>query len=153
MAILCRLSLPARHDQLVVFARVANAAALEAGLDEAQAGRIELAVDEACANIIDHAYDGALGNIDMEIVWEPQRALVVTLVDEGRSFRVPDPGGPNKPASIDEVGIGGLGLRIIRQAMSDVRWEFGIGLGEGRHGNRMTMTRDLTPLAAGPARS
>ncbi len=147
MITLRRLSLPARHNQLVVFAREARAAAGEAGMSEAEAYRVELAVDEACANIVDHAYAGDPGEIDMEIAWVPAKTFVVTLTDQGRPFIVPEGPPASPPKSIEELRVGGLGLRIIRQAMSDARWEFGVGAADGRTVNRLTMTRDLAPVS------
>ena len=148
MITLRRLRLPARHDQLAVFAREACEAAKEAGMSEGEACRVELAVDEACANIVDHAYAGHPGDIDMEIAYAPARAFVVTLLDEGRPFEVPRWANEKPPASVDEVRVGGLGLRIIRQAMTEARWEFGVGAADGRRVNRLTMTRTLAPVAA-----
>jgi serine/threonine-protein kinase RsbW len=147
MITLRRLSLPARHSQLVVFAREAHAAAGEAGMSEAEAYRVELAVDEACANIVDHAYAGDPGRIDMEIGLIPAKTFVVTLTDEGRPFKVPDGAPATPPKSVEELRVGGLGLRIIHQAMSDARWEFGVGAADGRKVNRLTMTRDLAPAS------
>jgi len=148
MITLRRLSLPARHNQLVVFAREARAAASEAGMSEVEAHRVELAVDEACANIVDHAYAGNPGEIDMEIVWAPAKTFVVILTDEGLPFIVPEGPPASPPKSVEELRVGGLGLRIIRQAMSEARWEFGVGAPDGRKVNRLTMTRDLAPVAA-----
>lgn len=150
METLRRLRLPARHDQLAQFAAAANDAAREAGLDELQACNVELAVDEACANIVDHAYSGrAGGTIEMEIGHEPGRKLVVTLLDDGRPFTVPETPDRPDPQTVEEAQVGGLGLKIMRKAMTRVEWEFGLGGPDGRRLNRLTMTRDLRPATEG----
>jgi serine/threonine-protein kinase RsbW len=134
-----QLVVPARHDQLAQLATFVAVAAAEVGFDETQVNRIELAVDEACSNIIDHAYQGDSGTIQLEVDIEPQRQLTVVLIDQGESF---DP--EHVPAyapctSLDEAKIGGLGIHLMRQAMDNVCYEFGVpGIG-----NRLTMIKQL----------
>lgn len=134
-----QLIVPAQHDQLAQLATFVAVAAAEVGFDEAQVNRIELAVDEACSNIIDHAYKGDTGSIQLEVDIEPQHQLTIVLIDQGQSFN-PDHVPAYAPCtSLDEVKIGGLGIHLMRQAMDDVCYEFGVpGIG-----NRLTMKKQL----------
>lgn len=134
-----QLIVPAQHDQLAQLATFVAVAAAEVGFDETQVNRIELAVDEACSNIIDHAYKGDAGNIQLEVEIEPQHQLTIVLIDQGQSFD-PDHVPAYAPCtSLDEVKIGGLGIHLMRQAMDDVCYEFGVpGIG-----NRLTMKKQL----------
>jgi serine/threonine-protein kinase RsbW len=134
-----QLIVPAQHDQLAQLATFVAVAAAEVGFDETQVNRIELAVDEACSNIIDHAYMGDAGTIQLEVDIEPQQQLTIVLIDQGQSFN-PDHVPAYAPCtSLDEVKIGGLGIHLMRQAMDDVCYEFGVpGIG-----NRLTMKKQL----------
>jgi anti-sigma regulatory factor (Ser/Thr protein kinase) len=134
-----QLIVPAQHDQLAQLATFVAVAAAEVGFDETQVNRIELAVDEACSNIIDHAYKGDTGSIQLEVDIEPQHQLTIVLIDQGQSFN-PDHVPAYAPCtSLDEVKIGGLGIHLMRQAMDDVCYEFGVpGIG-----NRLTMKKQL----------
>jgi anti-sigma regulatory factor (Ser/Thr protein kinase) len=134
-----QLIVPAQHDQLAQLATFVAVAAAEVGFDETQVNRIELAVDEACSNIIDHAYKGDTGSIQLEVEIEPQHQLTIVLIDQGQSFN-PDHVPAYAPCtSLDEVKIGGLGIHLMRQAMDDVCYEFGVpGIG-----NRLTMKKQL----------
>ena len=134
-----QLIVPAQHDQLAQLATFVAVAAADVGFDETQVNRIELAVDEACSNIIDHAYKGDAGTIQLEVDIEPQHQLTIVLIDQGQSFN-PDHVPAYAPCtSLDEVKIGGLGIHLMRQAMDDVCYEFGVpGIG-----NRLTMKKQL----------
>ncbi|MBX7212543.1 MAG: ATP-binding protein [Thermoflexales bacterium] len=151
MRVLRRLRLPARHDQLAHFAGAAAEAAHAVGLSDLYADRLELAVDEACANIIDHAYAGRAGEIEMEIVLLVDQALVVTLIDEGLPFALPERAAPVRPRDAADAPIGGQGLHIIRASVSEARWEPGVVLADGRRVNRLTLRRDLPPRRGGAA--
>jgi serine/threonine-protein kinase RsbW len=134
-----QLIVPAQHDQLARLATFVAVAAAEVGFDDTQVNRIELAVDEACSNIIDHAYMGEPGDIQLIVSVEPQHLLTIVLIDQGQSFN-PDHVPAYAPCtSLDEARIGGLGIHLMRQAMDDVCYEFGVpGIG-----NRLTMKKQL----------
>ncbi len=134
-----QLVVPAEHDQLAGLATFVAIAAAEVGFDEMQVNRIELAVDEACSNIIDHAYRGVAGIIQLEVKVDPQRRLTVVLIDHGQPFDPEHVPAFSPCASLDDAKIGGLGIHLMRQAMDEVCYEFGVpGVG-----NRLTMTKRL----------
>lgn len=136
-----QLAVPAKHDQLANLATFVAIAAAEVGFDEMQVNRIELAVDEACTNIIDHAYGGAEaeGTIRLEVQVVPGRRLTVVLIDQGKPFDPEHVQAYTVCNSLEELRIGGLGIHLMRQAMDDVCYEFGVpGVG-----NRLTMTKRL----------
>ncbi len=139
MSIKRQLVVPAKHDQLAKLALFVATGAEEVGFDDGEVNRIELAVDEACSNIIDHAYAGSVGYIQLEIEIEPDRSLTIVLLDQGQPFN-PESVPVFEPCqSLDQMRIGGLGLHLMRQAMDDVCFEFGVpGMG-----NRLTMVKNL----------
>jgi len=119
-----KLSVPGRFDRLEQLGHLVAEAAREAGFDEADVNRCQLAVDEACTNIIEHGYGGEdRGKI--EILCEPRKGeLTITIWDQAKQF---DPNAaplPKLDASIENLGVGGLGLHFMRQVMDRVEFSY-----------------------------
>ena len=129
---------PGRYDQIYTICRFVLAGAEQAGLDHDQRFQVELACDEACTNVIEHTYaEEDVGNLDVS--WEiTDHAFLITIQDSGPPFDPQDElaATPLKAVSIEEVPIGGLGLRFIHQLIDEVRYEY-VG------GNRLTLVKWL----------
>lgn len=130
-----RLSVSGRYDRLEEICDFVTEAARKAGLDETAINRCQLAVDEACTNIIEHGYQGEdRGKI--EVVCEPgQGELTITIQDHARPFdpnAVPE---PKLDASVEDLGIGGLGLYFMRQVMDAVEFSYENG------GNKLVLIK------------
>ena len=91
--------------------------------------QVKLAVHETCTNIIDHAYglrDQPAESRRQEdrieavlsLVKEPT-SLVIDLYDSGVSFNLTDVQTPNQ----EEVQERGYGLFLVRELMSDIKYE------------------------------
>ncbi len=127
-----RLDLPAAYRYLNVISACVDA--IFEHIDhlhekEVLVYQVKLAVHETCTNIIDHAYGlrdrrpesrNEEDRIEavLSLVKEPTR-LVIDLYDSGVSFNLPDIQTPNQ----EEVQERGYGLFLIRELMSEIRYE------------------------------
>lgn len=111
-----------RYDSLNEIREFVAAAAQEAQLDSKGIYAMQLAVDEACCNIIDHAYEGEnRGMIDCQVDVRSD-GLLVTLIDQGKSFdpdKVPPPQ-IGKP--LQEVKSRGVGLYLIKKMVDKMEY-------------------------------
>ncbi len=93
-------------------------------IDEKNRTKIVLAIDEACTNIIRHAYGGEGGPVEFQCRLTgapgPGRELHFQLTDFGTGVT---PCLPEKRC--EELKPGGLGLVILKEVMSEVRFESG----------------------------
>ena len=89
-------------------------------VDVKVASRVELAVEEALVNVIEHAYEEKKGNIELSFQWN-EIQLEIAICDWGPSFD-PLTQAPEVfiDAPLEERGIGGLGVHLIRQLMDEV---------------------------------
>lgn len=116
------LTIPGRYDRLQHVAMLVIQAARQAGLDDVAAFQCQMAVDEACSNIIGHGYGGE-GRGDIRIVCQAERGRVtVTLHDRGTRFDPTAQPIRGLPATPDELGRRGLGLRFIQVLVDEVRF-------------------------------
>jgi anti-sigma regulatory factor (Ser/Thr protein kinase) len=108
--------------------------------------RVVSAFNEAFNNVAEHAYgEGVRGEVVVVVRVEPAR-LVLELQDRGRGFDfgavlARTDGGP---PPLDTLDAGGMGLFLIRRAVTEVTYERGVP-------NRLTMVQDLAECAAAGA--
>lgn len=121
---------PGRYDQVRNICEFVVAGAVQAGLDKNGCFQIELACDEACTNVIEHTYGGEDSG-ELTVGWRiEEAAFAVTIRDTGQPF---DPQSveallpPGKDTTPDDIPIGGLGLRFIRQLVDDWRYTYADG--------------------------
>lgn len=126
-----------RYENLHKIADFVRREARSAGLDEDAVYQVELAVDEACTNIIEHAYGGeGHGSIECQIFTQ-NRALVIELRDQGRTFNPNAVSEPNFNLPIEQVQERGVGLFLIRKLMDGVNFQF------GPRGNILTLIKNI----------
>lgn len=113
---LCKLSLPARAQSLVLVRRTIEASALSCNFTKEQTQDMVLAVDEACQNVIRHAYAGGLDG-DMEIEISRKREQYRILI---RDFAPQIDKNKVKSRDLDDVRPGGLGVHFMREVMDSV---------------------------------
>lgn len=102
--------------------------------------RMISAFNEAFNNIVEHAYAAACGEVEVSLSVEDDR-VVLRLTDCGEGFNLDASGASHEPPAFDGLSEGGMGLFIIRQAMSEVTYE-------RRHDrNLLTMTKRLAECA------
>ncbi|MEO8074200.1 MAG: ATP-binding protein [Acidobacteriota bacterium] len=117
------LTVPSSTENLALIREFVGNIAQQSGMDAADAGKLELAVDEACANVIEHAYGN---DTTKEVI------IRAKLDDETLSINVEDTGRGFDPDSVkqDELNelvnkrkTGGLGMRLMKTLMDEVRYE------------------------------
>ncbi len=117
------LQVPSSTENLAMIREFVVGVGGQAGLVEAEIGKLELAVDEACANVIEHAYGHDLSKDVTVRASFDNDALRIAVIDEGQGF---DPGGVTQ-IELDELvqqrKSGGLGMRLIRTLMDEVKYE------------------------------
>ncbi len=96
---------------------------------------VELVFEELVTNIVRYAYtDDRAHEIGVRLTCGDGR-IVLAIEDDGRPFDPLKRPEPNRPASIEEATIGGLGIPLIRKAATGLRYE---RTADGK--NRLTVT-------------
>ncbi len=99
--------------------------------------RLISSFNEAFNNIVEHAYACVRGEVEVTLSVEEDQ-VVLRLSDFGAGFNLDTSGANHEPPAFDALSEGGMGLFIIRQAMSEVTYE-------RRHDrNLLTMTKRLS---------
>ena len=106
------------------------------GIDTALLMQIKLAMDEAVTNVIQYAYPGMEGDIGIDMGCD-DGLLKIVITDNGIPFNPLETREPDITLPLEERPIGGLGIFLVKQLMTDVRYE----RSEGK--NRLTMTKEI----------
>ena len=117
------LQVPSSTENLALIREFVTSVGRQATLGEEEINKLELAVDEACANVIEHAYGhDTTKAVSVRAVFDDEK-LLISVIDEGQGF---DPG-QVQPESVEQLvherKSGGLGLRLIRTLMDEVKYE------------------------------
>ncbi len=116
------MTFPARYESLEAISRYIRDACAAAHLDENASYQVQLSVDEACSNIIGHAY-GAECDDPIEVRYSvTPEGLTVELHDHGKPFDPSEVRNPDLGATLEERGIGGLGIFLMRRCMDEVEF-------------------------------
>lgn len=127
------LQVPSSTENLALIREFVNSAASQAGFDDKEIAKLELAVDEACANVIEHAYGH---DVSKEVV------VRATLTDETLSIDIEDTGNGFDPNTVGQEELeqliskrktGGLGMRLMKTLMDEVRYEIEPGKKNALH--------------------
>ncbi|MBL8604377.1 MAG: ATP-binding protein [Myxococcales bacterium] len=84
--------------------------------------RLLSAFNEAFNNVVEHAYAERPGEVEVSLTVDHDR-VVLRLVDQGSAFNFEAAGASDAPPEFDAMSEGGMGLFIMRQAMSEVVYE------------------------------
>ena len=136
------LHVPSSTQNLAVIREFVNSIGVQAGLDGMDISKVELAVDEACANVIEHAYGQ---DISKEVVIRAtfdDEALRITVRDTGRGFDPDSVQQAEIERLVAERKSGGLGMRLMKQLMDEVRYEI-----EPGHKNELHMMKRIKKKA------
>lgn len=118
---------PGEYRSLEKIANFVRAIAQRAGFDKFAVYSIEMAVDEACSNIIEHAYGGE-GEGEIRCTCQvTDKALSITLCDQGKSFDPSQIPPPNLSSDLDERKANGLGMYFIHKWMDEVTYNSASG--------------------------
>ena len=106
-------------------------------LEELQSMQIKLALEEAVTNVILYAYPDKKGqDIRIDMSYEHKR-LTIVITDTGISFNPLERQEPDLTLSLEERPIGGLGIYLVKQLMTEVSYSRSAGK------NILTMTKDI----------
>lgn len=84
---------------------------------------LNLALEEAVVNVMNYAYPGEVGRPVTLTAQKGEDRVFFTIEDEGVPFDPTQQEEPDLTLDADERPIGGLGIFLIRQTMSDVSYE------------------------------
>jgi serine/threonine-protein kinase RsbW len=127
------LKVPSSTENLALIREFIGSAAQQAGFESADTAKLVLAVDEACANVIEHAYGH---DITKEVI------VRVTLDEDIFSIHIEDTGRGFDPALVEPEQLeqlinkrktGGLGMRLMKTLMDEVRYEIEPGKKNALH--------------------
>lgn len=127
------LQVPSSTENLALIREFVSSAAKQAGFDDKEVGRLELAVDEACANVIEHAYGH---DVSKEVIVRArldENEFSIDIEDTGKGF---DPASVNQEELeqlISKRRTGGLGMRLMKTLMDEVRYEIEPGKKNALH--------------------
>lgn len=87
--------------------------------------QIDVAIDELFSNIAYYAYNPEVGpaTIKFEVESDPM-AVVITFLDHGVPYDPLAKADPDTTLSVEERGIGGLGIFMVKKTMDDVTYEY-----------------------------
>ncbi len=93
-------------------------------LSEKRIQQVLLATEEALVNVFSYAYPKSDPGT-VRVVCEPARdnGLAIRFEDSGTPFNMLDADDPDTTLSLEERGIGGLGIFFIRQMIDDLAYE------------------------------
>lgn len=117
----------ARYDQIRAICDFVLAGTEKAGFDKRTRFHLELACDEACTNIVEHAYGGD-DKGDIAATWSVTATeYLIRFQDSGISHKVEQSHTEQvevtQSTAVEDVKVGGLGLRFIYTLMDEVRSE------------------------------
>lgn len=113
----------ARFEHLDDIRGFVGQSARAAGFDEKDVYSVQLAADEAASNIIEHAYDGPSdASFELSCSFRNKR-LIMTFVDQGKSFDFARVEKPDVTADLSDRKIGGLGIYIMHKLMDEVDYK------------------------------
>ena len=88
--------------------------------------QLDIAVEELFANVCNYAYadGGGVGTVRVLRTYSADPAsITVELHDKGAPFNPLEHEDPVRPASIEEMPIGGLGIMLARKCVDELRYE------------------------------
>lgn len=87
--------------------------------------QVDVAIDELFSNIAYYAYNPEIGSATVRVeVTEDPIAVVITFIDNGVPYDPLAKADPDVTLPIEERGIGGLGIYMVKKTMDDVSYEY-----------------------------
>lgn len=95
----------------------------ETGLAMDKVFQLNLAMEEAVVNVMNYAYPGQEGMPIHVTATDNGDTITLVIDDEGLEFDPTQAEDPDLTLSAEERPIGGLGIMLVRQFMSDVNYK------------------------------
>lgn len=87
--------------------------------------QIDVAIDELFSNIAKYAYNPEVGPATVRVeVEDDPLSVIVTFIDNGTPYDPLNQEDPDTTLSLDERGVGGLGVLLVKKTMDDVNYEY-----------------------------
>ena len=83
---------------------------------------IQLAVEEYYVNVVEHGFGGKEGGTVAICLSCADGVIQVEIADDGPEFDPTTVSPPDKPSSVEEADIGGLGIVLIRKLMDETEY-------------------------------
>jgi anti-sigma regulatory factor (Ser/Thr protein kinase) len=100
--------------------------------------QIDVALDELFSNICNYAYGSDTGRVTVHVNELPeQNSVQITLEDTGIPFDPLSHADPDVTAKLENRGIGGLGILMVKRTMNKVHYEYCNGV------NTLTVVKTL----------
>ncbi len=127
------LKVPSSTENLALIREFVSSAAMQAGFDAKDIAKLELAVDEACANVIEHAYGH---DANKEVIVRARlddTEFSIDIEDSGKGFDPAEFNQEELQQLISKRRTGGLGMRLMKTLMDEVRYEIEPGKKNALH--------------------
>ena len=132
------LKVPSSTENLAMIREFLNGVLAQTGLDQSDINKLELAVDEACSNVMEHAYGhDATKEVVVRVIFDEEEVRV-NIIDTGRGFDPQSIPQADLERLVAERRSGGLGLRLMKSLVDEVRYEF-----EPGQKNELHMTKRI----------
>ena len=131
-----RLTIKNEVEELSKLPEFVDTVCEEAGVDMALVASINLALEEAVTNVVLYAYQEGKGTVDIDASYTPQYIKFI-ISDSGIPFDPTQKPEVDISLSAEEREIGGLGIHLVRQIMSEVQYE------RKEEKNILTLVRNL----------
>jgi serine/threonine-protein kinase RsbW len=121
MATITRDAVMKNLDESVEFVMTA---AQDVGFSPLTLNRVRLAAEEILVNVIHYAYPGKTGSLEIKVEKTVDRAgLRIVVADSGIPFD-PVESAREDPSGLplEERGIGGLGIQMVKSVMDEMRY-------------------------------
>lgn len=120
-----RLRIPATTENIREAVQFVIEAAQNVGLSDDSIYHCELSLDEILNNIIEHGYTPSEDGQFIDIICQLHHdRLVIIIEDDAPPFNpltMPD---PNPKEALEERGIGGWGVYLVKQYMNQVSYTY-----------------------------
>ncbi len=133
-----RITVPCTASQLPVLIGFLQAFWSAAALPPGAAQAFELSLEELFMNVVMHGAPGGAARVQVSLALA-DRALTLTLEDDGPAFDPLSLPPPDVTASLEERPVGGLGVALVRKMMDSVCYE------RVRERNRLTVSKRVSP--------
>ena len=135
------LVLSAKLENLESFLAHVRSFASGCGVDVNLLIPVELSLEEVLVNVISYAYPKEeSGTIEVGCSWDSQQNLTIQVGDCGAAFDPLAKPDPDTSLSLEERGIGGLGIFLTKKMMDQVSY----GRSHGK--NILTMVKQYPVL-------
>ncbi|MBK7598874.1 MAG: ATP-binding protein [Acidobacteria bacterium] len=117
------MTVPSSTENLALIRDFVTSVGKQARMSDVDIANLELAVDEACANVIEHAYGhDRTKEVTIRAIFD-ESEMRISVIDSGKGFDPSQVQSETLDQLINERKSGGLGMRLIKTLMDDVRYE------------------------------